>query len=93
LPANGDHEHFFTAVDPTPGTRLSEREQMERMRRAIEMLPDDQQKVIELRNFQQLSLQEIAPMMNRSVEATTKLWYRAILKLRATLADDEASRN
>lgn len=64
-------------------------EQLARMRLALQTLSDDYQTVIRLRAMEQMELAEIAQEMNRSVEATGKLWYRAILKLQSVLAQPD----
>lgn len=81
---------MFAAVDPTPGTKAIRKEQIVQMQKAIGLLSDDYRRVIELRSFENKSLVEIAEVMNRSVAATTKLWFRAVLKLQSFMVDDDA---
>lgn len=55
---------------------------------AIERLPEDHRKVIELRNFKELPFEQVAQSMGRSCAAVRKLWTRAIDGLRQELGDN-----
>jgi len=84
-PATSPREEF-QAVDPTPGTQAIKNEQITHMRLAIAQLPENYRRVIEAKSFEHKTLTEIASEMDRSVEATTKLWYRAVVKLQQLMA-------
>ena len=71
----------LTDDQPTPRTDAIQREQLVLMKEAINKLPPDYQKVIRLRSLDRLPFDEVADQMERSVAATTKLWYRAVMKL------------
>lgn len=77
--------------DLPPAAAMAHREQLAKLSQLLGVLPDDYRQVVLLRNFEQLPFVEIASLMNRSSEAVTKLWYRAILKLRSLMAADESS--
>lgn len=72
----------------TPQTNAIREEQVQSIESAIQKLPEDHQTVIRLRNLQQLSFSEIGLQMNRSENAATKLWYRALVQLRQALEKD-----
>ena len=75
---------------PTPGAQAIESEQAQWVHQAINRLPDDYREVIQLRNWDRLSFQEIAQRMNRSENAVTKLWFRALVRLEQELeANDD----
>ena len=71
--------------DPTPASQAIRKEQAVVLQSAISRLPADYQTVIRLRNFEHRSYDEIAAELGRSVEAVTKLWYRAVVKLQNDL--------
>jgi len=49
--------------------------------KAMEQLSESDSKVIRLRSLEELPFKEIAKEMDRSVEAVSKLWVRAMAKL------------
>jgi RNA polymerase sigma-70 factor, ECF subfamily len=82
----------LASAQMTPAAIAVHDEQVSRMQAAIESLPEDQRRVIQLRSLELRSPKEIATMMGRSPEAVTKLWYRAVLKLQHILSQDNQSR-
>jgi RNA polymerase sigma-70 factor, ECF subfamily len=52
-------------------------------------LPCEYEKVLMLRYWEQLSLEEIAQRMNRSTDAVQKLWFRAVERMKRELNRDE----
>lgn len=56
---------------------------------AIAELPDDYQEVIQLRNLQRLSFDDIAERMQRSRGAVQMLWARALKRLQEILSSDQ----
>lgn len=77
----------LTDPNNTPRRDAVQQEESISLRRAMERLPDNYQQVLQLRNWQHLSFEEIAKKTDRSVDATRKLWYRAIVKLKAELKE------
>lgn len=73
----------------TPLEDAIHREQLSQLTAALDGLSDDYRTVIELRSIQRMSMAEVAQRMDRSVDATAKLWYRAIQKLRKIMPDVE----
>lgn len=49
---------------------------------ALQRLPEDQRRVIELRHFEGKSHQQIAELLQRSPAAIRMLWVRALRNLR-----------
>jgi RNA polymerase sigma-70 factor (ECF subfamily) len=72
LPANGEGEL------PSPSVALIAHEQAQRLRQALERLPDDYRRVITLRYVEQHSFDEIGRLMRRTANAARLLWLRAI---------------
>ena len=71
--------------NPTPGTEAIAKERIAAFNEALEKLSSDQAEVIRLRNIDRLSFKEIGQKMNRSEDAVSKLWYRAVLKFEEKL--------
>lgn len=69
----------------TPGTGAVKTERAAAVSQAVSRLPADYQQVIRLRNVEQLGFAAIAQRMNRTENAVTKLWYRALIQLRKDL--------
>jgi RNA polymerase sigma-70 factor (ECF subfamily) len=61
------------------------------LRAAITQLPEDQQEVLILRFWEQLSHAEVANLMGRSEGAIRVLQHRALKELRSLLAPDDPS--
>ena len=69
----------------SPEQRLRKREKLAQFQRVIKKLSEDHAKVIELRSIQELSFEEVAKQMDRSVNAVSKLWNRALISLQQEL--------
>ena len=66
---------------PTPSSFAHAAENAQLLARAMEKLDEDQRQVIQFRNFDQLSFEEIGERLGRSADAACKLWGRAVQKL------------
>lgn len=66
--------------NPTPGANAISNERIEIFYDTLDQLPADYAEVIRLRNLEQLPFKEIAKKMDRSVDAVSKLWYRAVVR-------------
>jgi RNA polymerase sigma-70 factor (ECF subfamily) len=66
----------------TPSEQAVRREQAAVVLAALERLPEDYRRVVELRNLQDLPYAAVAEQMGRSVEAVRQLWVRAVRRLR-----------
>jgi len=72
---------FLSGGDDTPSALVVAREERQRVQAALERLPADQNQVLLLRSWQQLTFKEIGTVMNRSPDAARKLWARAVERL------------
>ena len=70
---------------PTPSVQLMAREQAQRLRQALEQMPDDYRQVVTLRYVEQCSFEEIGLRMGRTPNAARLLWLRAIERVRRDL--------
>ncbi len=76
-----------TPVDLGPEPRAEARETLGRVQAAIEELPRDQRRILELRHGQSLAIRKIAEVMDRSEDAIKSSLYRARRTLAAQLPD------
>jgi RNA polymerase sigma-70 factor (ECF subfamily) len=60
---------------------------LERVQRALEKIDSAQREVVELRFLAELSLEEVAVVVNKSVAAVKALQHRGLASLRAHLKD------
>ena len=74
---------------PTPFTTLLAKEQVNRLQAALASLAEDSRHVIQLRNLERRSFQEIGERFGCSTDAARKRWVRAVEQLRAQLHGDE----
>ena len=70
-----------------PEDRLEARERSERVRQAVNELPEAQQTALLLHRFEGQPIRQIAEVMERSESAVESLLVRAYAKLRETLSD------
>lgn len=82
-------EWIPAAPEENPEAELMRTFQIERTRRALRMLVDEQQEVLLLRFGQGLGLQETADLMGKSVSAVKSLQFRATDRLRQLLDVEE----
>lgn len=75
----------------TPEQQVRTREKLAQFRDVIGRLPDDYAEVIELRSIQELPFEKVAEKMNRSVNAVSKLWGRALVSLQQELSKSDDS--
>ncbi len=75
--------------EATPSQEFLRADNESRVHEALDGLSEDYRQVIELRNFQRLSFNEIAEAMDRTRPAVQMLWMRALNKLREGLEEDE----
>ncbi len=80
-----------TPLDPGPGPRAEAREALRYVQRAIEHLPPDQQRMLELRHAERLQIRKIASTMNRSEDAVKSGLYRARRTLASSLPSEHAA--
>lgn len=70
---------------PTPQSHAIEREEAKLLRAAMNSLPEHHRLVVQLRNWEFLSFEEIGLRMGKSGDAARKLWSRAIERLQDEL--------
>jgi RNA polymerase sigma-70 factor, ECF subfamily len=89
LPPGGSSEAGgdLIAPIPTPSGWAMAGEQDLELQRAMEHLPEDYRRILELRYRDELSFDAIAEQMQRSAGAARKLWLRAVERLREELED------
>ncbi len=85
--ANGSRGPGMTAADTnlTPSSEALSAERVELFHEMLEQLPPDYALVIRLRSIDQMTFKEIGERMNRSEDAVSKLWYRAMIKFEEKL--------
>jgi RNA polymerase sigma-70 factor (ECF subfamily) len=67
---------------PSPSGLAMAQEQAQALQRALQRLPEDQRRVLELRFQEGMSFEEIGRVLDRSPDAARKLWSRALQRLR-----------
>jgi RNA polymerase sigma-70 factor (ECF subfamily) len=70
----------------TPGAAASRSESLERLRAAVEALPEDHREVVRLRRLEERDDAEVAAAMGRTENAVRILYCRALKALRASAA-------
>ncbi len=87
IPIEGSSGPKISLVDPmeTPATLSSQHEQFRMVQNALSDLPPNYQKVIEMRNWQEMSFGEIGEFFGTGEDAARKLWSRALLRLKEVL--------
>ena len=82
-------EGVISAPDLTPEEMLTDKEMIERLAAAIELLPQRERLMLALFYYEELTKKEIAELMKVSAARISQLHARAIERLRQTLADEE----
>lgn len=70
---------------PSPYLELERKDQLRRIRRCIEILPEPQRQLVLLRYFRGMKLNEIAEQQARTLGTVKTTLYRAVQKMRAGL--------
>lgn len=66
---------------PSPSREMMVEEDSERIRRAVEQLPEEMRQVVQLRNWEGLQFQAIADRLGISISRAAKLWYNALVEI------------
>ena len=69
------------AKDLTPRAQALADEQAEIVQGLLEQLPENLRTVVRLRNWEELSFEEIGQRLNMSTSGVAKIWYRALVEL------------
>ena len=75
------------ASDPSPSQQLSKRELASRVRQAIGRLSDSDREILLMRNFEELSTQEVACVLKIDPSNVRKRHGQALLRLRTILLE------
>ncbi|MFY8200520.1 MAG: sigma-70 family RNA polymerase sigma factor [Pirellula staleyi] len=86
MAGNNGLDFLAMARDPTASSEMAAAEDALALANAIEKLPLDQRRVIELRHFSNLSYAMIAEQLNKSEPAVRMLWVRALRNLQSVAA-------
>jgi RNA polymerase sigma-70 factor (ECF subfamily) len=76
------------SIDEGPLSRAEARQALSRVQAAIEELPSDQRRILELRHAERLAIRRIAEIMERSEDAVKSSLYRARRSLAAKLPEE-----
>ena len=68
-----------------PAKRRLDEEQLERLRQAIEQLPEDYRRVVQLRYQEGLTFEAVGERMGRTATAARLLWRRAVERIKHIL--------
>jgi RNA polymerase sigma-70 factor (ECF subfamily) len=75
------------ALGSTPSQRLIDEELAQRVREAMAGLDEDDREVLLMRNYEGLSNQEVAVILEIEPDAASKRYGRALLRLSKVLID------
>ncbi len=78
------HDHFPDSL-PTPGTHAAREEQSREIQRALKQLTEEQRQIIQWRNWDNLSFEEIADRLNVSISSASRKWYQALVAFKDEL--------
>jgi RNA polymerase sigma-70 factor (ECF subfamily) len=73
------------SASATPSEQLIEQELARRVREAMAQLPDDDREILLMRNFEELSNQEVAQVLGLEPGTASKRYMRALFRLREVL--------
>ena len=82
-------EDINPAVDPLQAETVARKDQVVRLRAALQKLTQLQQQVILLRFLEEMSLQEVALALDRTVGSVKALQHRAVSSLQRILEDGD----
>jgi RNA polymerase sigma-70 factor (ECF subfamily) len=74
-------------VGSTPSRQLARRELAQRVRQALDRLPEGEREVLVLRNLEGLTNQEAAGVLGIDPATASRRYGRAIIRLRGLLAE------
>ncbi len=90
IPLDGDSVRGQPSIEVvgeavSPRSEVIAKEEAEALAWAMNQMPEHYREVIRLRNWEELSFEDVGTRIGRGAEATRKLWSRAILHLQKTL--------
>jgi RNA polymerase sigma-70 factor (ECF subfamily) len=87
LTLGSDHQIDLAGTISTPSSMMVVNERAQALTAAVQRLPDHYRQIVLWRQMENLSFEEMAARLGRSVEAIRKLWWRAIQQLQQELGD------
>jgi RNA polymerase sigma-70 factor (ECF subfamily) len=89
IPIDPDASRPIDPASPmaTASSIMIRQEKMESLMAALGRLPEDYRQVIVWRQVENLSFEEMASRLDRSVDAVRKLWWRALQQLQKELGE------
>ncbi len=84
------HDDVDANDDVTPSISMRRDERFDRLQQALDSLDPDSRKVLVLVRIKGLPIKEVARQLDRSVNATSILLYRAAVKLKESFGDTES---
>jgi RNA polymerase sigma-70 factor (ECF subfamily) len=84
-------ESWVADQQSSPQERVARQEQLVRLSEALEQLPEDQRRVVELHHLLGLPVAELARLLGRSNGAIGALLYRGVRQLRTLLSESSSS--
>ncbi len=81
-------ECWLAADQSSPSRHLVRQEQLDKLARALEQLPEDQREVVELRHLQGLSIPVICRRVERGEASVAGLLRRGLQRMRDLLSED-----
>jgi RNA polymerase sigma-70 factor (ECF subfamily) len=79
------------AVGDSPSNRAQADDRDAALHRALQQLPEQSRLVIQWRNYERCSFEDIGKRLGRSTDAARKLWVRAIEQLQRILEPGDAA--
>jgi RNA polymerase sigma-70 factor (ECF subfamily) len=84
---DSDRQAELAGTISTPSSLMMQTERALALTAAVQRLPDHYRQIILWRQMENLSFEEMAARLDRSVEAVRKLWWRAVKQLEQELGD------
>jgi RNA polymerase sigma-70 factor (ECF subfamily) len=91
IKTSDDHDIFevLNFHEASAETKIMENQTHEKVRKMIDMLPEDQREVIILRNYADLSFKEIAALTNSSINTCLGRMRYALINLRKMMTEKQ----
>ncbi len=86
-----DWAALLADTELTPAAAATRHELQQRFEQAVDLLPEQDREVIQMRHFEQLSNQEVAQALGLTEPAAGMRYLRAVRKLRAALVAESPS--
>lgn len=74
----GYRKQLLASEQQSPSSIVAKNERFDALAAAMKRLPEHYQEIIQCRNYERLSFDDIGKRMGRSAEAARKLWARAV---------------